>query len=90
MLSLNGIASALKWCIEEADAALADLSILADIHARRDTQLSAWMEEAGLCLRFLTAILESTIDPEFITVGGSCRLRSSQPWSSGPTHCTAP
>jgi len=29
------------------------------------------MEEAGLCLRFLTAILESTIDPEFITVGGS-------------------
>lgn len=71
VLSLNGIATALEWSSEEADAAVADLSILADIHARRDAQLSAWMEEAGLCLRFLTAILESTIDPEFITVGGS-------------------
>lgn len=71
VLSLNGITTALGWDMADADAAVADLSILADIHARRDPQLSAWMEEAGLCLRFLTAILESTIDPEFITVGGS-------------------
>ena len=71
ILSLNGIANALDWSSEEADAAVADVSILADLHSQRDPRLSAWMEEAGLCLRFLTAILESTIDPEFITVGGS-------------------
>ncbi len=71
VLSLSGIAAALEWSIEEADAAVADLSILADLHSQRDPRLSSWMEEAGLCLRFLTAILESTTDPEFITVGGS-------------------
>ncbi|NTF44268.1 ROK family transcriptional regulator [Agrobacterium rhizogenes] len=71
VLSLSGIATALEWSIEEADAAVADLSILADLHSQRDPRLSSWMEEAGLCLRFLTAILESTTDPEFITVGGS-------------------
>ncbi|MFK0164097.1 ROK family transcriptional regulator [Rhizobium sp. NPDC090279] len=71
VLSLNGIAKALEWTIEDADAAAADLSILADLHSQRDLRLSSWMEEAGLCLRFLAAILESTIDPEFITVGGS-------------------
>ncbi|OCI94039.1 sugar ABC transporter permease [Rhizobium sp. AC27/96] len=71
VLSLSGIAAALEWSIEEADAAVANLSILADLHSQRDPRLSSWMEEAGLCLRFLTAILESTTDPEFITVGGS-------------------
>lgn len=71
ILSLNGIATALDWSIEDADAAVADVTVLAEIHARRDARLTAWMEEAGLCLRLLTAILESTIDPEFITVGGS-------------------
>ncbi|NEI72384.1 ROK family protein [Rhizobium lusitanum] len=71
VLSLSGIAKALDWTIEDADAAAADVSILADLHSQRDPRLSEWMEEAGLCLRFLTAILESTIDPEFITVGGS-------------------
>lgn len=71
VLSLSGIAKALDWTIADADAAAADVSILADLHSQRDPRLSEWMEEAGLCLRFLTAILESTIDPEFITVGGS-------------------
>ncbi|WP_412066496.1 ROK family transcriptional regulator [Rhizobium sp. SYY.PMSO] len=71
VLSLNGIAKALEWSINGADAAVADVSILTDLHSQRDSRLSSWMEEAGLCLRFLTAILESTIDPEFISVGGS-------------------
>lgn len=71
VLSLSGIAKALDWTTADADAAAADVSILADLHSQRDPRLSEWMEEAGLCLRFLTAILESTIDPEFITVGGS-------------------
>ncbi len=71
VLSLNGIAKALEWSINDADAAVADVSILTDLHSQRDPRLSSWMEEAGLCLRFLTAILESTIDPEFISVGGS-------------------
>ncbi len=71
VLSLNGIAKALEWSINDADAAVADVSILTDLHSQRDSRLSSWMEEAGLCLRFLTAILESTIDPEFISVGGS-------------------
>lgn len=66
VLSLTGIANAIG-----CEPHRIDLERLAGLHRRRDGDLMAWMEEAADGLRFLVAIIETLLDPEFITLGGA-------------------